>query len=46
MIESSKPDAQVRIDPNYLATEYDRNLDLVNHIVTTQLSNFLEPRHF
>ena len=26
MIESSKPDAQVRIDPNYLATEYDRNL--------------------
>ena len=26
MIESPKPDAEVRIDPNYLATEYDRKL--------------------
>ena len=23
-----------------------KSIDLVNHIVTTQLSNFLEPRHF
>lgn len=26
MIESSIPDAQVRIDPNYLATEHDRSI--------------------
>jgi choline dehydrogenase-like flavoprotein len=26
MIDSAKPEANVRIDPNYLATEYDRSL--------------------
>ena len=46
--DDSKVETRFKITYRFLIDNqsYKGRFDLVNHIVTTQLSNFLEPRHF